>query len=75
MMYLFPLVNTHITAKALSFGLWGAIILRGVFIAAGAVALEQFHQILLAFAAVLYVSSYKILFAGGEDEEEEVRLF
>jgi tellurite resistance protein TerC len=56
--------------KVLSYGIWGAVILRGVFIAAGSVALSEFHQVLLGFAAVLFFSSYKILSKG--DEEDEV---
>lgn len=58
--------------KILNYGIWGAVLLRGIFIGAGAIALEQFHQILLVFAAILLVSSFKILTAKeGEDEEEE----
>ena len=47
-----------------------AVVLRGLFIAAGSVALQQFHQVLLVFAAVLFASSYGILFSGGDEEEE-----
>lgn len=66
-------VSTERQDKVLSYGIWGAVVLRGIFIAAGSVALAEFHQILLAFAAVLFFSSYKILFKGeGEDEDEDL---
>lgn len=57
--------------KILGYGLWSAVILRGLFIGLGTVALTNFHQVLLLFAFVLYYSSYKILFTGNDDEEEE----
>lgn len=57
--------------KILGYGIWGALILRGLFVGAGAVALEQFHQVLLLFALVLGFSSYKILVSGDDGEEEE----
>ena len=58
--------------RVLSFGIWGAIILRGLFVAVGAATLQQFSQVLLLFAAVLAVSSYKILFAGDDDDDEDI---
>ncbi len=58
--------------KVLGYGLWGAVILRGLFIGIGSVALSKFHQIMIVFALVLYYSSYKILFADEGDEEEDL---
>lgn len=58
--------------RVLSFGIWGAIILRGLFVAVGAATLQQFTQVLLLFSAVLAVSSYKILAAGDDDEDEDI---
>lgn len=49
-----------------------AIVLRGIFVAAGAATLQQFHQVLLIFAAILAFSSFKVLFAGDDDEEEVI---
>jgi len=46
------------------------VVLRGLFIFAGAAALKQSQKILLLFSAVLFASSYGILFASGEDEKE-----
>mmetsp|Transcript_38798 Transcript_38798/g.39488 ORF Transcript_38798/g.39488 Transcript_38798/m.39488 type:complete len:347 (-) Transcript_38798:3-1043(-) len=58
--------------RILNYGIYGAMALRGIFIAAGTVALEQFHQVLLVFAAVLFVSSYSILSGSKDDEEEDL---
>lgn len=58
--------------KILGYGLWGAILLRGLFIGAGTVALQQFHEVLLIFAGVLYLSSFSILFGNGDEDEESV---
>ena len=57
--------------RVLTYGIWGAIVLRGIFVALGAATLQQFNQVLLLFSAVLAFSSYKILAAGGDDDEEE----
>jgi hypothetical protein len=60
--------------KPLKYGIYGAILLRGLFIGIGSVALQRFHYVLLLFAGVLLVSSYKILFSGGGDDDNEVRM-
>lgn len=56
--------------KPLKYGIYGAIVLRGLFIGLGSVAIQRFHYVLLLFAGVLLVSSYKILFSGGDDDNE-----
>lgn len=58
--------------KVLGYGLWGAVVLRGLFIGVGSVALSNFHQIMIVFALVLYYSSYKILFANEDDDDEDL---
>lgn len=57
--------------KVLQYGLWGAIVLRALFIGAGVVALEFFRPVLLVFAGVLIASSVKLLLSGGADDDEE----
>lgn len=64
-------IDRHGQEKALQYGIIGAIILRGLFIGLGSIALQQFHQVLLLFAGVLLFSSYKILFKSDEEEEED----
>eukprot|EP01041_Mallomonas_annulata_P000370 gene370-675_t len=62
-------VEKKLQSRVLNYGIYGAIVLRGLFIGAGALALEQFHQVLLLFSVVLFASSYGILFSGDEEEE------
>jgi len=67
----FSVRDKALQEKVLGYGIWGALVLRGLFIGIGAVALEQFHQVLFLFAIVLAYSSYQILFPGGEEEDGE----
>lgn len=57
--------------KILGYGIWGAVLLRGLFIGVGAAALQQSKSIYIIFAVVLAFSSFKIIFAGEYDDEEE----
>jgi predicted tellurium resistance membrane protein TerC len=57
----------------LNYGIIGAVLLRGIFILLGSVAVENFKQILALFAAVLLYSSYKVLFQGESDGDKEVK--
>jgi tellurite resistance protein TerC len=47
--------------RVLFLGVLGALIFRGVFLAAGVAVVSRFTAVLFAFAAVLFYSSYKIL--------------
>ena len=58
--------------KVLNYGILGAILLRALFIGFGGAAIANFHQILLLFAGILLYSSYKILFAGEDGDEDDV---
>lgn len=66
-------IPTAYQNRVLNWGIIGAIVMRAVMIGVGAVALQQFHGVLLGFAAILVYSSAKILIdlAGSDDEEEE----
>ncbi|EKX34133.1 hypothetical protein GUITHDRAFT_80801, partial [Guillardia theta CCMP2712] len=56
--------------KVLSYGIWGAIVMRAGFISAGLVAIQQFRGVLLVFAGLLMYSSFKMLTdATGKEEE------
>jgi len=57
--------------KALSWGIIGAVIMRGLFIGAGIVAVKSFRPVLLAFAGFLVFSSYKMLTSGDDDDDDE----
>ncbi|WP_053640642.1 MULTISPECIES: TerC family protein [unclassified Streptomyces] len=52
--------------RVLFFGVIGALVFRGVFLAAGVAVVSRFTAVLFVFAAVLFYSTYKIL--KGEDE-------
>mmetsp|Transcript_24041 Transcript_24041/g.59983 ORF Transcript_24041/g.59983 Transcript_24041/m.59983 type:complete len:501 (+) Transcript_24041:73-1575(+) len=57
----------------LNLGIYGAVILRGMFIFVGLAAVKSFQPLLLAFAGVLMYASYQGLTGDedGEDDEEE----
>eukprot|EP00591_Stephanopyxis_turris_P008064 CAMPEP_0195530914 /NCGR_PEP_ID=MMETSP0794_2-20130614/34038_1 /TAXON_ID=515487 /ORGANISM="Stephanopyxis turris, Strain CCMP 815" /LENGTH=336 /DNA_ID=CAMNT_0040662535 /DNA_START=13 /DNA_END=1023 /DNA_ORIENTATION=+ len=63
-----PLENQ---SRVLNWGIIGAIVLRGFMISVGAVALEEFHGILLVFASFLVYSSVSTIMGVLSDEEEE----
>ena len=47
--------------RVLFLGVLGALVFRGVFLAAGVAVVSRFTAVLFAFAAVLFYSTYKIL--------------
>jgi tellurite resistance protein TerC len=53
--------------RVLFMGVIGALIFRGIFLAAGVAVVNQFTAILFVFAAVLLYSAYKLL----KDDEED----
>lgn len=66
-------VPSQYQARVLNYGILGAAVLRLIFILLGAEALETFQPVLLLFAGVLVFSSYKILFSGdGEGDEDDL---
>jgi tellurite resistance protein TerC len=52
--------------RVLFFGVIGALLFRGIFLAAGVAVVNQFTAVLFVFAAVLLYSSYKLI--KGEDD-------
>ena len=56
--------------RVLGWGIWSAAVLRLVMILAGAELVQNFKPVLLVFAAILFFSSFKIIF-GKKDEGEE----
>lgn len=54
-------VPRHLQQRALLFGILGALVLRGVFIAIGAVAISQLDFAFLLFGAVLIATAVKLL--------------
>jgi tellurite resistance protein TerC len=59
--------------RVLFWGIMGAVILRGIFIAAGATLLAHFEWIMYVFGAFLVFTGLKLLRQGGEDHIEPSR--
>jgi tellurite resistance protein TerC len=53
--------------RVLFFGVIGALVFRGIFLAAGVAVVNQFTAILFVFAALLLYSAYKLVI--GDDDE------
>jgi tellurite resistance protein TerC len=53
--------------RVLFFGVVGALVFRGIFLAAGVAVVSSFTAVLFVFAAILLYSAYKLLREDGED--------
>jgi len=62
-----PAIHQH---KVLLFGILAALVLRGLFIAAGAAVIERFEWVFYIFGAFLLYTAYKLAFRRDEDEDE-----
>lgn len=56
--------------RVLFWGIFGAVVLRGLFIGFGSVAISHFHWILYIFGAVLLYTGIKLFFKKEDDEED-----
>ncbi|CAM9660280.1 unnamed protein product, partial [Discosporangium mesarthrocarpum] len=56
--------------RVLTWGIVGAILMRGVMIAFGVVVVTKFRWIVVVFAGILLVSSVKLLGETGDDNED-----
>ena len=65
-----PAIHQH---KVLLFGILAALVLRGLFIAAGAAVIEQFEWVFYLFGTFLLYTGWRLAFRGQGDEEEEFR--
>jgi len=63
-------VPLEFQSRVLNWGIIGSIVMRATMIGLGSVALKEFHEVLLVFAAILLYSSYQVI-AGDDDDEEE----
>jgi len=57
--------------RVLFWGVLGALIMRAVFIAAGAAVMEAFHGVIYVFGAILLLTGIKLLRAGTHEEHPE----
>jgi tellurite resistance protein TerC len=61
--------------RVLFWGILGALVMRGVFVAAGAALIYSFHWVLYVFGALLVITGVKMLFSGEEVHPERNPLF
>jgi len=64
-------VPPALQSYCLNLGIWGAVILRAVFIFAGLAAVQSFRPLLLGFAGFLIFASYQGLTEEDDDEDDE----
>jgi len=64
-------VPPALQSYCLNVGIYGAVVLRALFIFAGLAAVQAFKPLLLAFAAFLIFASFKTLSANDDDEDED----
>jgi tellurite resistance protein TerC len=57
--------------RVLFWGIFGALLTRGVFIALGAALLATFHWVMYVFGAILVVTAIRLVFGGEEDPHPE----
>merc|ERR1711959_89660 len=67
----FKVVSEKAQNRVLFWGIVGAIVLRGVMVWMGAVAIHQYRPLLLVCAAVLIYSTYQVFFMDEDDDDLE----
>lgn len=55
--------------RVLTWGIIGAVVMRGFMIICGVAAVRRFHSVILIFAAILLVSAIKLFFENDEAED------
>lgn len=58
--------------RVLFWGIFGAIVLRGLFIWAGTALIEQFHWVMYVFGAILLLSSFRMIRQKRDDDNQDV---
>lgn len=64
-------VPRHLQHRVLFWGIFGALIMRAVFILFGALLLQRFHWVLYLFGAILVYSGYRFLTQGTAESHPE----
>lgn len=67
-------VPRHLQQRALLWGILGALVLRGIFIAIGAVAIAQLDFAFLVFGAILIVTAVHLLLEELKGEKKEIHV-
>jgi tellurite resistance protein TerC len=65
-------VPRELQQRVLLFGIAGALVLRGIFIAVGAAALETFSATFLVFGVILLITAVKVFRDAGSEQHSEV---
>lgn len=60
--------------KVLKWGIIGALVMRGIFIAGGIALFQRFHWIIYLFGLILIITGIKMAFGGGEEIHPEKNL-
>lgn len=70
-------IPVHFQHRVLFWGIFGAVIMRGVMIASGIAVIHAFHPVLYVFGAFLLITGVRMLFFKKESEKtiEEDKLF
>jgi len=58
--------------RVLFWGIFGAVVLRAIFIFAGTALLNEFHFLIYLFGGFLIFTGIKLLIPGGDDEDTDV---
>jgi tellurite resistance protein TerC len=58
--------------RVLFWGIFGAVVLRAIFIFAGTALLQRFHFLIYLFGAFLIYTGAKLIFSGDDDEDADV---
>ena len=78
-LFTFFAVPAQLQHRVLFWGILGALIMRGVFIFAGAAMIYKFHWVLYGFGVFLIITGIKLLFSSDEEAHPErnpvLRLF
>jgi TerC family integral membrane protein len=62
-------LTAELQRKVLFWGIFGAIVMRALFIAAGITVLNRFHWVNYVFGAIILYSGLRLLFEKGEDRD------
>lgn len=65
-------VGREAQSRVLTYGIAGAMVMRGVLIFVGEALTQRFSAVTVAFAALLLFSAGKLLLGGEEDEDEDL---
>jgi tellurite resistance protein TerC len=64
-------VPAHLQHRVLFWGVLGALVMRGIFIAGGAALMQSFHGVLYVFGAILLLTGIKLIVQRHHEEHPE----